>query len=72
MKGTKRKHTRKVKGRKKGGMHARRSQMNKLNSSAKKSKRSPTPVATTKPTAKPAVPGSLIGTWVSDRDGLGR
>jgi hypothetical protein len=49
-------------------MHARRSQMNKLNSSAKKSKRSPL----TKPTAKPAVPGSLIGTWVSDRDGLDR
>ena len=44
--------------------------MTKLNSSAKKTRpRSPTPKTTT---AKPAVPGSLIGTWVSDRDGLGR
>ncbi len=68
MKGTKRKHTK----RKRGGMHARRSQMMKLNSSAKKRPRSPTPVATTPSAAKPAVPGSLIGTWVSDRDGLGR
>ena len=69
MKGTKRKHTRKRK--RVGGVvhHPHR----RIHKSAKK-RPNPTPVATTKPTATPkhAVPGSLIGTWVSDRDGLGR